>query len=191
MVEWWWEGILPNPVFTLIHSSLELRPSAKRTCLQRTSCHLVDAIAFVVASPTTWWNCIGHSLMAFGCDMFLALGVRAMKVLHHVYEFIPSSTKTTPVLVNHPRQLYHRVQPWFMEQKPNQEEWAQVVYALARSGRAMAKMWPWNTMKGSVCCRGNWDILRSLSQVGINWNFKQWLRDRKTQQDSTAKIDNG
>ena len=56
MVEWWWEGILPNPVFTLIHSSLELRPSAKRTCLQRTSCHLVVAIAFVVASLTTWWN---------------------------------------------------------------------------------------------------------------------------------------
>jgi len=80
--------------------------------------------------------------MAFGCDMFLALGVRVMQILHHVYEFIPSSTKTTPVLVNHPRQLYHRVQPWFMEQKPNQEEWAQVVYALARSGRAMAKMWP-------------------------------------------------
>lgn len=35
--------------------------------------------------------------MAFGCDMFLALGVRVMQILHHVYEFIPSSTKTTPV----------------------------------------------------------------------------------------------
>lgn len=32
-------------------------------------------------------------------------------------------------------QLYQRVQPWFMEQKPNEEDWAQVVYALARSGR--------------------------------------------------------
>ena len=34
------------------------------------------------------------------------------------------------------RQLYQRVQPWFVEQKPNEEDWAQVVYALARSGRA-------------------------------------------------------
>ncbi|CAJ1401273.1 unnamed protein product [Effrenium voratum] len=32
-------------------------------------------------------------------------------------------------------QLYHRVEEWFLEQEPNQEQWAQVVYALALSGR--------------------------------------------------------
>lgn len=32
-------------------------------------------------------------------------------------------------------QLYQRVQDWFVKQKPDREQWAQVAYALARSGR--------------------------------------------------------
>ena len=57
--------------------------------------------------------------------------------------FLSSSLCQMQVMMQCPpallRQLYQRVQPWFMEQKPNEEDWAQVVYALARSGRAMPR----------------------------------------------------
>ena len=48
----------------------------------------------------------------------------------------PFSAKAFAAAQLKPRQLYERVEEWFREQKPNREQWAQVIYALARSGRS-------------------------------------------------------
>jgi len=85
--------------------------------------HLVVARIFLSASSD-----LRHEMLELIAEETMSLPVENFRWLLRALRKADVSSENIV-------QLYHRVQPWFMEQKPNQEEWAQVVYALARSGR--------------------------------------------------------